>query len=281
MKYMSKKIFFLCVLLLISLFILYVYVIKKPSNTRNWESGLAIIPRIEIDGTSITIQNMRDFRYSEQGLLKEQYSNQNVDLNKLRKAWFVVEPFDGLPVKFGGIAHTYFVFDFEDQKPVVVSVEARREKDESFDLFAGMTNSFELMYVWGTEDDLTVRRVLVEDNNLYMYPLLIPEESAQQLFLELAMTTQTLAEQPRFYNSFTSNCTNELAKHANKVKPGTIPMNLVWFLPGFADDQLYKLKLIPHDAPFDEIERNYFISDLVREYYLKPNFSELLRSQLQ
>ena len=47
------------------------------------------------------------------------------------------------------MAHTYFVFDFEDQPPVAISVEARRERGESYDVVRGMFNEFELIYIWG------------------------------------------------------------------------------------------------------------------------------------
>src|SRR6185312_13430070 len=96
------------------------------------------------------------------------------------------------------VAHTYFVFDFTDQPPLVLSVEARRERGEVFDLVRGLLNEFELMYIWGTEPDLTGRRAIVEHNRLYMYPLTIPRESAQALLLELARTSQALETQPRF-----------------------------------------------------------------------------------
>jgi hypothetical protein len=164
---------------------------------------------------------------------------------------------------------------------VAISVEARRERGETFDTLSGLLNNFELIYIWGTEPDLTGSRAVREQNRLYMYPLNIPLDSAQQLFLSLAETTRQLETQPRFYNSLTSNCTNELAKVANKVQPGAIPLNIALVLPGFADEVLYDLGFFPHDVPLDQLRQKSFISDFVKANYDRPDFSVLLRSKLQ
>ena len=113
-----------------------------------------------------------------------------------------------------------------------------------------------------------------------MYPLDIPIDAAQRLFLNLAEVSQQLESQPRFYNSLTSNCTNELAKAANMVRPGTIPPNIALVLPGYADKVLYDLGFIPHDQPLEEVRRKYYVSDIVKATYEQPDFSSLLRSQL-
>jgi hypothetical protein len=277
----NKKYVIGLIIILLVIFFLYTYLFKKPRNNRNWEVGFEKLPHIEIQDTQLKINDLRNYKYAPNKFVAAQYINRHVDVNKLQRVWFLVEPFEGIPVvKFDGIAHTYFVFDFEDSEPIVISVEARREKGENFGLLSGMMNKFELMYVWGTEQDLTYRRVLVENNSLYMYPLTISKDQGQRLFMQLAKTTQQLETQPRFYNSLTSNCTNELAKNANALKPGTIPHNLVWILPGYAPKELYDLNFIPNDKSFEEIKEKYYISDLVRKYYKDKNFSEKLRQAL-
>lgn len=278
---LPKKYYLIIPLSFFSVILLYIFVIMQPRNDRDWDVGFEILPHIEMHGYTIDVTHVRDYRFEPNKLVSKAYTNRTLDLTKLERVWFVTEPFNGFHViKFDGIAHTYFVFDFQDQKPLVVSVEARREKGEKFDLFPGLFNQFELMYVWGIEEDITVQRVLVQHNKLYMYPLTISKNSAQQLFLQLAKTTSQLETHPRFYNSLTSNCTNELAKNANNIKPGTIPFNLNWFLPGHAVAELYKLGFIPNNKPLEEITQKYYISDLVKKNAGKDDFSNLLRRDL-
>jgi hypothetical protein len=275
----------LLVLLAISylmFWLLYIFLLLRPSNTRTWESGMEHPPRITIAGTSVFVHNVRDFRHTPEGTLSYSYLTRAFDIDAIQRVWFVEEPFIIPPfTAFTGVAHTYFVFDFHDQEPVVISVEARREKGETYSAWRGLFNNYELIYVWATEEDVTVRRAVLENNELYMYPLTISLEAAKQLFLELAQTSHELETNPRFYNTLTSNCTNELAKAANKVRPGAIPRNVALLFPGYSEELLYRLGFIPNDVALEALRKRYYISALVKELYDREGFSILLRLELE
>jgi hypothetical protein len=194
----------------------YVHLLLQPSNQRDWEFGVETLPEISIQGSSVLVQHVRDFRYTAEWTRSSGYVDRAFEVDRIERVWFVEEPFTIAPFTgFGGVAHTYFVFDFRDQAPLAISVESRRERGEDYDAIRGLFNEYELIYIWGTEEDLTGRRAVLEQNDLYMYPLRIPGEAARELFLQLAHASQQLESQPRFYNTLTSNCTNELAKAAN------------------------------------------------------------------
>lgn len=260
--------------------IFYIFVVLQPNNKRNWEFGFEVLPKITINNEEITIKDLRDFSFNSNNIIPN-YKNQTVNLNKLQRVWFVFEPFKVKPfTNFNGVAHTYFVFDFENSDPIVVSVEARREKNEKYDAWVGAFNQFELIYLWSTEKDQTIRRVTVEHNSLYMYPLTISQENSKKLFLELAKITHELETKPRFYNTFSSNCTNELAKVANKVKPGSIPLNKALFFPGYSVEELYKLGFIPNNSSISQIKKKYYVSDFIQNHYQETSFSNLIREKL-
>jgi hypothetical protein len=261
--------------------LVYVFFILKPSNDKNWEVGFEKLPKFEIQNNIVKIKDFRDYHYSKDKFVSANYVDRTVDVNKLERVWFVLEPFDANKyIKFDGIAHTYFVFDFKDSDPVGISVEARREKGEVFNLVPGLFNQFELMYVWASEGDLTGRRVLVGHNKVYMFPLTIKNESAKKLFFQLVNSSHSLETTPRFYNSLTSNCTNELAKVANQVKKNSIPLSYIWLFPGFSAKELYRLKFIPTDKPYEEIQKKYDATALVEKYAGEKNMSELIRKEL-
>lgn len=286
-KVPPKKLWFLwlkiLLIILLGIFLVlffYFFILLKPSNIRNWEYGFEVLPKITINGDQVIITDLRDFTFEKDKIIPN-YKTQTVDINKLQRSWFVFEPFKIKPfTSFNGVAHTYFVFDFEDSEPIVVSVEARREKGEKYDAWVGAFNQFELIYVWGTERDETIRRVVVENNPLYMYPLTISQSSAKKLFLEVAKTTHELETKPRYYNTFFSNCTNELAKIANQIKPNSIPFNIALFLPGYSIEKLYQYDYIPNNQPIEVIKQKYYISDLIRNLHDKPDFSKQLREHL-
>ena len=259
----------------------YRLLVLQPTNQRDWEYGMDVLPHITIDGDLVSVQQERDFRWATEGPLSSEYVDRTFDVRRLERVWFVQEPFIMAPLySFEGVAHTYFVFDFQDQVPVAVSVESRRERGQGYDPLTGMLNEYGLIYVWGTEQDVTGRRAVLERNQLYMYPLIGSMDSARQLFLDLARVSQQLETQPRFYNTLTSNCTNELAKVANEAQPGAIPPNLALILPGYSDEVLYDLGFIPNDAPLEAIRQRYAVTAAVIATIDQPDFSRQLRVRL-
>jgi Domain of unknown function (DUF4105) len=271
----------LAVVAFVGLWLLYRLVVVQPSNERNWEYGMEVLPHITITNDIVAVEHVRDFRWTPDGISQPAYVDRSFDVTQLDRVWFVEEPFTIPPFYgFGGVAHTYFVFDFKDQPPVAISVEARRERGEAYDALRGVFNDYELMYVWGTEHDVTGRRAVVEGNRLYMYPLIGSADSARRLFLNLAEATRQLETQPRFYNSLTSNCTNELARVANQTQPGAIPPNIALILPGYSDQLLYDRGFIPNDAPLNEVQQWYAAADAVVATIDQPDFSRALRQRL-
>jgi hypothetical protein len=263
----------------LSLWLIYIFFILQPNNGRDWEAGMEHLPDITMADNSVVVEKVRDFDHASGSF---SYTARTFDINTIARVWFIQEPFTIEPFGgFKGVAHTYFVFDFAEQAPLAISVEARREKGEAYNAGRGLFNQYELIYIWGAEEDLTVRRVVLGDNKLYMYPLILSRTAAQRLFIQLASASQQLETRPRFYNTLTSNCTNELARVANSTEPGAIPPDLALIFPGFSDELLYKLGFIRSDAPLDELRNRYYISDVVKGIYQENEFARLLRSELQ
>jgi hypothetical protein len=257
------------------------FLLQRPSHDRDWEFGFERLPSVRLDGDVLSIRDLRDYRLGEDGVVRPRFVDRSLRLSDVERAWILVEPFPALPIDdFKGVAHTYFAFDVRGQPPITVSIEARRERGEAFSIGRGMLNQYELMYIWATEEDTTIKRVLQQENDLFMFPLLISQESTIRLVERLAAATAALEREPRFYNSFTTNCTTELARAANEVRVGAIPVSIAWWLPGYSVDELYGLGYIPHDRPLDEIRRRYDVSDLVREIHADPDFSARLRAAL-
>jgi Domain of unknown function (DUF4105) len=271
----------MAVLLLALAWFAYRLILMQPSNGRDWEYGQEVLPHITITGNVVDADRVRDFRWAAEGALSSDYVDRTFEVERLERVWFVEEPFTIAPFNgFEGVAHTYFVFDFQDQSPVVISVESRRERGQGYDPVHGLINEYELIYIWGTERDVTGRRVVLEQNELYMYPLVGSMDTARKLFLSLANASRQLETHPRFYNTLTSNCTNELAKVANQAEPGTVPPNIALIFPGYADAVLYNLGFIPNDAPLNVVRQRYAIAESVQATIDQPDFSRQLRMRL-
>ena len=83
---------------------------------------------------------------------------------------------------------------------------------------------------------------------------------AQALFRDLAQEVNSLAERPRFYNTLTLNCTNVLAYIINRHAPHTLPLDISWYLPGYADEYLMRQGFIAIDG--GTVERTKTMHDL-------------------
>lgn len=236
--------------------------LKTPSLSRDWAEDSKILPDVSINENVIEIKNIRDWRYLPGKIVSKDYYNDTFDLNKIESAYLLFNPFG----KWDGIGHSFFIFTFEDGKEISVSVEARRESDESFNSVKGIFNQYELWYAFGSSADFITRRAIhYEDHELNMYPLLITKESKQALLLDLVKTAEKLETEAQFYNTVTSNCTNLLIDSANEVKKGSVPFHYSRLFTGYADDYVYELGFIPNNQSFEEINKKYRIDLQVQE----------------
>jgi hypothetical protein len=113
------------------------------------------------------------------------------------------------------------MFEFGEGDLVGLTIEARKESRETYSALGGAFNKFELMYYWASPRDLMTRRAVMMDRELYMYPLQLSQAEAEAYLTSLLEKTISIEERPRFYNTLTSNCTNELAKAADHaLAPG-------------------------------------------------------------
>ena len=93
----------------ITLSIFIFLLIRKPSNNRNWSQDQAILPHAEISDNLVHVFNIRNFKYSSEFEYEKRFYNKVFDLNKIKKAYYIVVPFSSIR----GIAHTLLSFEFE------------------------------------------------------------------------------------------------------------------------------------------------------------------------
>ncbi|MCA8900007.1 MAG: DUF4105 domain-containing protein, partial [Hyphomonas sp.] len=118
---------------------------------------------------------------------------------------------------------------------------------------------FELMYYWSSPRDLMTRRAVMMDRELYMYRLALTQEEAEYYLTVLLEKTASIEQRPRFYNTFSSNCTNELAKAAD------LPWHPAFIFTGEADKALHLRGRIDGEGSFEEVRARARIDGLVRE----------------
>jgi len=230
-------------------------VTAQPRLDRDWVDNLAIMPAVERTETGFALDRTTDWTYTKDGPATQTAVPFAAEYGDLRNVWFVVEPQPGGDYA----AHTLILFEFAGDRIIGLTVEARLEKGETYDAIAGIFNKFELAYVWSTARDLLDRRATYLDKLVYVYPLQLSDTQEKDFLKALLQQTVEVSTHPRFYNTFTSNCTNELAKVAK------FDWHYSWVLTGYSPQYLFDQKMIP-GATFDAAKAAALMSDEIRSW---------------
>jgi hypothetical protein len=245
----------------------------NPSNQRDWAANLAVLPYAEFEGHLVRVRNIRNTSYETAATYTPAYYDRTFHLNRLEAVWFLVEPLS----KRGAVAHTFLSFGFEGPEYVAISVEARKEKRESYHFLKGLFGRYELMYLVADERDVIRLRTSYRRDDVYLYPIKASRESMRELFVAMLSRANQLRERPEFYNTLTSNCTSNIIGHVNSLSPRRIPFSLKRLLPGYSDRLAYELGLIDTRLPFEQARRRFKINERALEYADSPEFSIRIR----
>lgn len=247
----------------------------KPSNSRKWRPDLAVLPFAKLDKDRIKLYNVRDCKYRTEDDYDLKHFDTSFKVNELQTVDFVVVPFKDAPV----LAHTMLSFGLSDGDQIVVSVEARLEKDEKYTPMAGALKQYELMYILGTERDLIRLRTDVRQVEVFLYRAKATPEDVQALFLDIIKRTNTLAKTPEFYDTLTNNCTTNLVTHVNNLRPGTIPADLRILFPGYSDQLIGQLGLIEGGAEATAMRARAAVLPTVGLQLTAREYSQKIRSR--
>jgi Domain of unknown function (DUF4105) len=226
---------------------------------RDWYPYLARTSHVEMSADRFAVTPVSAWSYEREGPTAETYIDAAYDLSQLREVWFMLEPQPGSQLA----AHTLLLFEFEGDRLLGLTIEARRERDEEYSALSGIFNAFELAYVWGTARDFLTRRAVMLDHEVFVYPVAITQDQKLMLLTRLLERTQALETRPRYYNTITSNCTNELAKAAGfRWAPAYI-------FTGRSDEYLFRRGIIPGES-FDAAHARSDVTEYVQALNAAP-----------
>ena len=171
----------------------------SPPIGGQWAEDHAELPRIEFDGSRVTVHGYRNFTYVSATETEPHYENRQFDLNEVETVWYVLVPFS---TDWRGPAHSFLSFGFSDSTYVSISVEARRELGEEYSMLGGLLHRFEVIYVVGEERDLLGVRAVHREDDVYLYPIRATKEAIQTLFREMLESANELNRDPELGQCF-------------------------------------------------------------------------------
>jgi len=245
-----------------------------PSNNRDWQADVAMLPYATFAGDSVTIHNIRNNDYHSETDFTSQYYDKTFQLSKLQTL--------DLFLSYWGptlIAHTVMSFGFEGDGYVAISIETRKEKGEEYSAIKGFFKQYELIYVVADERDLVRLRTNYRDEDVCLYRLNGPTEVARQLFLEYLRDVNRLSEQPAWYNALTENCTTGIYR---LVRPHAVRSWWSWklFANGYLDELAYDLSVVDRSLSFAEFKARSHINERGEAADHDPEFSRKIRAGL-
>lgn len=245
------------------------------SSEQLWRPDLTVMPFAEFQDEDIIIKHVRNCRYRSENDYDVRHYDLHFALQDVRTVDFLIVPFKDNPL----LAHTMFSFGLADGRHFVISVEARLDQGDSYSPVRGITNKFQLMYVIADERDIIPLRTVVRKVDVFLYPARATPDLVQDLLVDMLQRANQLQRVPENYDTINNNCTTNLVRHINKLRPGRIPIDIRVILPGHSDKFAYDHGLLNVYEPFEMARERARITALSNQFKDSPDYSAQIRSQ--
>lgn len=248
------------------------WLLIPPSNNRNWQPDVAVLPWAEVSGDRVTVRNIRNCDYRTETDFTVRHYDREFDLQELKSV-------DLFLIYWGSphIAHTMLSFGFADGNYLCFSVETRKEIGEDYSAVKGFFKQFELTYVIADERDLVrLRTNFRKGEDVYLYRLNVPMDFARKVFLDYLREVNNLKDRPEWYRAISSNCTTTIRRHTAPFNPDA---RFDWriIVNGYADEMLYERGMLNRSLPFAELKKQSLINKRAQRIGNVPEFSQLIR----
>ena len=243
----------------------------RPSNHRDWQPDVAVLPYADINGNQVTLHNIRNCDYRTETEFDVRHYDKAVDLDTLRTV-------DLYMVYWGSphMAHAMVSFGFNGRDYLCFSIETRKEKGEGYSALKGLFRQFELMYIVADERDVVrLRTNYRQGEKVYLFRLTGSPEKARRFFLDYLRRMNSLRERPEWYSAVTHNCTTSI--RMQRAAADRTPWDWRMLLNGHGDELLYEHGIIVTNLPLAQLKERCHINARARTADLEAGFSRLIR----
>lgn len=244
---------------LISVVAILIYFSMEPSNDRLWYDEMVYHINYQKNDNNITINNVRNFNWHDDGSYDIHWQSRTYDIDKLATMDFIVSIWDN-----ENIAHTMLSFGFSDGQYLTLSVETRKEIDESFSSLGGFFRKYELIFIAADEKDIIYTRSNVRKEDVYIYPIKYDKAKMQALLLNYLQTGESLNERPRWYHTILSNCTTVIYDLVRDID--IVPLDYRLLASGRLPTYLYEYRLIDNNYSMSKWRQMAYINPKVNDY---------------
>jgi hypothetical protein len=243
----------------------------SPTNTRDWADDVAQLTHGSVEGSHVTLHNVRNFAWRTAADYMVRWETRRFDLDRLVSLDMIMSYWAG-----HAIAHTLLSFGFEDGSHLVFSVEIRRERTQTFSEIGGFFKEFELSVIAADERDIVRLRTNVRREKTYLYRLRMTTSAMRALFLAYVGEANRLVGRPRFYHTLTGNCTILVYRMLRRVV-GPLPVSYRLWLSGYLPEYVYSVGGLDMRYSLEELRSLGYISERGLRADTSETYSEDVR----
>lgn len=167
-----------------------------------WEPWYARQSRGDIEGDTLTIRELRNFRWSSRSDFTGGWETRTFDLTEVKALDFVTSSWGQ-----AGVVHTLACFWFGGSDYLALSVETRLERGEDQNPIKGLFKQYELIYLFADERDVLALRTNVRLEETRIFPTTLDPGQVRRVLEGAVREANALGDRPRFYNTVWRNCT--------------------------------------------------------------------------
>lgn len=242
-----------------------------PPAEANWAPDVSQKVRGTVEGDILTLDAVRNFEWRTLEEFTEQWESRSYDLSTL-------ETMDLFMSYWGdpNIAHMIISFGFADGDYLAWSVEVRRTLDSAYSPIADAFKTHTLILIAADERDVVGTRSNIRGEDVQLYRLNVSPDRARRLLMKYVDASNALADEPRWYNSVTANCTTEVFNLIRTISD-RIPLDWRVFINGYLPEFAYDQDVLDSDVSLPELKKASHIKDRALKEGLTPEFSSAIR----
>lgn len=245
-----------------------------PSNRRVWADDVARLMSGHVDGSMVTLSNVRHFTWRAEDDYDIRWETRTYDLDHIVSADAVLSYWGNK-----AIAHAMLSFGFDDGRHVVFSVEIRKQRGQQYSAIGGFFKRFDTILTAADERDIIGVRTNIRGEDDYLFPLNMSKRAMRELFLSYVAAANHLVDKPAFYNTITSNCTTIVYRMAKRLDPG-LPYDVRLLVTGYLPEYLAEIGALDNRVPVSEWRRRGRVTDRVKAALPADDFSSVIRAGL-